>query len=243
MTANDFHRRLKIKCFDIKARHIFWSCLLSTFGYFSAILADTIEISDDGTGDALWNAVLAVTPGDTLIVGPGNYFGFKIPDGMQNLTIIGAGPENSRIGGAPYTSIVCRESSGITIEGFKIDPNTDIIGTAGVVVNNCGITLRRNVISGYRSIWCFGESVVIAHFNSFQFIWSAIELQGMPNDVDARFNWWSSADEAVILGSIVDGRTQPDLGIIEFTSWLIAPEDISTVVEGISWGYLKNIDR
>ena len=171
--------------------------------------AETITVSEeDETGagplGALWDAIEAAAPGDTIRVAAGGFFGGGIGI-VKPLTLIGAGANRTRVFAPNEVFNIMAE--GVTIEGFHLLSNLHGRSlTTSVGCNNCSATLKHNIIDGgHFAVSVLGPSRLILNYNDLRGNFG-IESLNNPNTVDARFNWWGTAQEDEVQERIASHR-------------------------------------
>ncbi len=124
------------------------SLLLALFSIFPAILttsqAATLRVPLDYP--SITAAVPAAFSGDTILVSPGTYTESIVVDGKSLLIRSTDGPLQTTITNSPSINLVTfrgTAASGSTLEGFRLQG-----GSVGILCENSGPTIRRNILVG-----------------------------------------------------------------------------------------------
>ena len=212
---------------------------LMAFGH-SDIFAKTLTVSQDGSGDfnLIWPAIQTAEEGDTVFVEAGNYGGPGLPID-KNIILKGAGADRTTLSFALTAFAISADQA--VIEGFDILANGEGRSlTLAIGINDCSPTIRQNIIRGaHTAIEINGQGQPVIQENEIHGL-IGIELNQATGSIDARFNWWGTDKEEEILKKIkVEGDGQ-----VDFTPWLMAPNEIQpaqTLISPKTFGAIKRI--
>jgi len=122
----------------------------------SASLASTIEVKQDGTGNAttIQGGIALAVPGDTVLVHPGVYLEAVLLNKAIELRSV-TGPGDTIIDavgqGAPAVRIQGAVTTATVFEGFGVRRGTDISDAGGIAVVFCSPVVRNNIVSQNQS--------------------------------------------------------------------------------------------
>lgn len=111
---------------------------------------------------------------------------------------------------------------------ITIDSNLFIRNIRGVGVvedGNPTITGNEFTENSGAAIFVTNASPIITNNNIYANLWS-IQLEGSERGVTAENNWWGSADIETIAESILDGKDDPTLGIVDFEPFAVEAFDL-----------------
>jgi hypothetical protein len=121
-----------------------------------------------------------------------------------------------------YVAIMSVGSS-ITVEGNLFINNIRGIGVVeGGTPEIIGNEFTR---SSGAAIFVTDASPTVANNNLYDNVLN-FQMEGGSQDAVATNNWWGSADPGAIAASILDGRDDPSLGIVEFEPYAREPFDL-----------------
>ena len=113
--------------------------------------------------------------------------------------------------------------SSITVEGNLFIDNGRGIGVIeGGTPEILGNEFTRNLGA---AIFVTDASPTVANNNLYDNVFN-FQMEGGSQDAVATNNWWGSADPGAIADSILDGRDDPSLGIVEFEPYAREPFDL-----------------
>ena len=121
------------------------AALILNLAPLSSSFARTWLVLADGSGDAptIQAATDSTSPGDSILVGPGTYFGeIRIPTEISLVSV--SGPEATTLDrGGLGTCVLCSNATGLLIEGFRIVGADQGYGIAGwnaeAVIRECHV--------------------------------------------------------------------------------------------------------
>lgn len=209
------------------------------------------DIVVDDTGKARFHSIAPAaanaSPGQTIIVNPGNYDGDVTVD-INNLSIVGAGPAQ-----ITAESISIQNASGVTIQGLAVREDIALEGTTsdatladltiehGLTINDpvaSNVTVEDSEITG--GVTLTGSGVTL---RDSELTGSGLVLEGSPEDVAVEDSIITGSDRGIVVNGTPAGTlTMVDNHVVDNGIGLDVRADVNPATLTVTRNTFRNND-
>ena len=160
------------------------------------LCADTLHVPDEfPTVSAAMNAA---SPGDEVLVGPGQYNENVVMS--PGVSLVGAGPDSTLIDGGPSPAIVCAEGS--SVGQLRLISGSTL---ATLYSRDASVTIWSNEVSGRgNGILCTGGTIVAVGNSLHDNYYSGILVDGCDARIDQNLAYFNDIDGILCFQSRVE---------------------------------------